>query len=95
MYKSVQIFGQKIKIIYTKDLESRGELGLYDHIGKTIHIQTQMNGRDLDDDQLEATMWHELAHMMFSHLNYWEDNQNEQKVDQIGLALQQITKTLK
>ena len=90
-----QMGGQEIRIEYTRKLEKDGKLGEFDPIEKLVRIQTHWADRELDEDALCVILYHEIFHSMLMHHNYFEHNADEQFVDQMGAAMQQIDKTLK
>jgi hypothetical protein len=93
--KSFKIFGHTIKVKLTKDIAKHGAVGLYEHNANVIYIQTHLDGNPATESQMEHTFYHELTHCIFSHLNLWDDNQDERKVDTVGGCLHQALSTMK
>lgn len=89
---STFIFAQTITFNYKKEVYHDGSyvFGLFD--AETNSILISLNGPsgiNLTQEQLWATIWHELAHAMMYFLNYDELFSDEQFIDRLGLSLHQ------
>jgi len=94
--KHFQIFGQKIKINYRKDMLGQGALGMYVHDSKRIDIQTHdVEGKEIDEDMLTQILRHEQTHCILSYLSLHELNMDEKFVDNFALCWHQIDKTMR
>ena len=93
--KRFKIAGHDFKIIYNKNIEIEGTLGVCKFLENEIHIRTEYEGKEISEDQLFQTICHECLHAVMFVLNKHELNSDEDFIDSTSQLLWQIIKTIK
>lgn len=96
-YKQFKLLGETIKVIYQDTVVDDGTplYGQSVPSGNYIRIARKVGGYTQNNEQLQKTLWHEITHIMFTKLGYDKESNNEQMVELLSAALQQIVNTLK
>lgn len=94
--KQFQLFGKTIDIVEVDNLIQRSDAdGLCDYRLGQISIQTNKNGWQRKEDQIEQALWHEITHAIFDAIGEDKLKEDERLVDLFSSALHQVIKTLK
>lgn len=93
MVKSFSLGAKKYRV---KRVSDRGTvLGTaYSPLG-LITIQTKFDGKDIPEDSIEQTFFHELVHCILDDIGEPGKSQNEQFVQAFSVLLHQFYKTAK
>jgi predicted SprT family Zn-dependent metalloprotease len=94
--KKLSILGSDWKIKYQTDvIDKYGAYGMCYFEQHLILIQRPTRKYPLTEAFIEATIFHELSHVLLYTMNEEQLNQDEKFVELMGLCLHHMIKTLK
>jgi len=88
--KQFQIFGETYKVKQVIKVDKQDSFGEFNPNTNIIKLK-----KSLQQDQKEATFYHELIHCLTYSLGYEKLYEDEVFTDTMGKALHQIIKTIK
>ncbi len=93
--KTFELFGQKINIVYDPDLlKEKKSYGVADFDENTIYLQPLDEEINRSSHQLEQTFIHELCHFIFLRCGYSKLAKNEDLIEVVSHAVQQVINTV-
>ena len=89
--KSFNIFGTKYRIKFVDNVldgESNWVYGKTDSSSKEIQISTKLsNGKDIQENEILITLYHEIIHAIFSAGQYMNSNNDEPLVEWLARCI--------
>ena len=92
----IQIIGSVIKTVYEERLlEELGSTGQTNPMFNEIRLRRKIENREIDDDKLFETYFHEVVHTILDKLGYKELSSDDVFVRSLSGVLVQIIRQLK
>lgn len=92
--KTYKLFGSEIKVKWDNfRMNDIGAYGEYDHTYMTIWLSDVDGVREVDEDKILDTFYHEKVHSILAAMREDELNKNEQFVDIFAKLLRQSIET--
>jgi hypothetical protein len=92
---SIDFFGTKFRIEFVDDMiliDDKGCWGITDSVKGIIKVATTANGRQLSQEEIRLTLYHELVHAIFFAGLYHGSNEDEPLVEWLAKCLNQLYK---